>query len=228
MRLLILRHGESHSNAHPEAAALPEAEGDRLTDRGHEQAEAAAGWLAELDIDRLICSPMRRARQTAEPIAAATGLEVEIDEGIHELRESSDYLELPPEEQKLQRWSVWMAEHGDDPDWAPDGGESFNTVVGRVTAFKERLAALPADETVLTVSHGIFTRFFLVHSLLEERFGATDVHRLWHLRTVNCGLSAFEPAKRRHPADPDLRGWTCSTWMARPWEEARSGVFSLF
>jgi probable phosphoglycerate mutase len=217
MRLLILRHGESHSNAHPTAPALPEAEGDRLTERGREQAEAAARWLAGREIDRLIVSPMRRARETAEPIAAAIGLEPEVDEGIHELREASDYLELPPEEQKLRRWSVWMAEHGDDPGWAPDGGESFETVLGRVLAFKARLAELPPDETALVISHGIFKRFFLVHSLLEERFGPAEVHRLWHLRTVNCGLSTFDDGERRHPADPELRGWVCSAWMTRPW-----------
>jgi|SRR5215213_8272072 len=219
MRVLVLRHGQSQSNADPRAAALPEAEGDRLTEQGHAQAAAAARWLSDRAIDRLITSPMRRARQTTAPIAAATGLTPEIDEGIHELRESDEYLELPPEEQKLRRWSVWMSEHGDDPDWAPPGGESFNTVLGRVTAFKARLEALGADETVLVVSHGIFTRFFLVHSLLEGRFRASDVHRLWHLRTVNCGLSAFDPGERRHPADPELDGWTCSAWMSRPWDD---------
>lgn len=227
MRLLLLRHGESHSNADPRAVALPEAEGDRLSPRGREQAAAAARWLAGREFDRLISSPMRRARQTAAAIATETGAEVEIDEGIHELRESSEYLELPPEEQKLRRWSVWMAEHGDDPDWAPAGGESFNAVLGRVTAFKERLEASPAEETVLAVSHGIFARFFLFHSLLEERFRAPDVHRLWHLRTVNCGLSAFDHGERRHPADPEVRGWSCSLWMARPWDREHLPPFLI-
>jgi probable phosphoglycerate mutase len=219
MRLLILRHGESRSNADRKAVALPEAEGDQLTHRGREQAESAARWLADRPIDRLVASPMRRAQQTAEPVSASIGLKVETWDGIHELRESREYLELPPEEQKLRRWSVWMAEHGDDPDWAPEGGESFNTVLGRVLAFKRRLEKLPDDETVLAVSHGIFTRFFLFHSLLEERFRASDVHRLWHLRTVNCGLSAFDVGERRHPADPDVHGWSCSGWMTRPWAD---------
>jgi broad specificity phosphatase PhoE len=224
MRLLILRHGESRSNADPHAVALPEKEGDQLTERGREQAAEAARWLGGRDFDALISSPMRRARQTAEAVAAATGADIAIDEGIHELRESGGYLELPPEEQKLKRWSVWMAEHGDDPDWAPEGGESFNAVLGRVTAFKARLEQRRPDETVLAVSHGIFTRFFLFHSLLEERFRATDVHRLWHLRTANCGLSAFDHGERRHPADPEVRGWSCASWMACPWAEG-GGVF---
>ena len=217
VRLLLLRHGESHSNAHPQAAALPEAEGDRLTPRGREQAEAAARWLASIQPDALVSSQMRRARETADLIAAQTGLEVEIDDEIHELRESSDYLELPPDQQKLRRWSVWMAEHGDDPDWAPEGGESFNDVLGRARRFKARLGTRDPDITVLAVSHGIFARFLLIDSLLEHRFQARDVHRLWHLRTVNCGLSVFEPARRYHPADPDLEGWTCLSWMCRPW-----------
>ena len=200
--------------------ALPEEEGDRLTPRGREQAEAAARWLSRLEFSALISSPMGRARETAEVIASKTGHEIEIDDEIHELRESGDYLRLPPEEQKLMRWSVWMAEHGDDPDWAPEGGESFNVIVGRVRRFKERLAARPPDQTVLAVSHGIFARFFLAHSLLEEGFRAADAQRLWQLRTVNCGISVFEPARRYHPADPKLQGWTCATWMTSPWDPA--------
>jgi broad specificity phosphatase PhoE len=217
LRLLLLRHGESVSNAHPQAVALPEAEGDRLTERGRQQAAAAARWLSRLEVDRLFSSPMGRARETADAVAAQLRLPVEPNDGIHELRESGEFGELSPEEQKLRRWSVWMAEHGDDPDWAPLGGESFNAVVGRVRRFKRQLEGEDPGATVLAVSHGIFARFFCVHSLLEDRFGAADARRLWHLRTVNCGLSAFEPARRHHPADPELEGWTCLSWMSRPW-----------
>jgi probable phosphoglycerate mutase len=217
MRLLLLRHGESRSNADPEAVALPETEGDRLTAKGREQGEAAARWLAGLELDALVSSPMRRARETAELVAARTGLDIETDDEIHELRESGGFLELPPEQQKLRRWSVWMAEHGDDPDWAPEGGESFNDVLGRVRRFKARLEARDPADVVVAVSHGIFARFFLIDALMEQRFTAADVQRLWHLRTVNCGLSVFEPARRYHPADPELAGWTCLSWMCRPW-----------
>lgn len=220
VRLLLLRHGESVSNADPEAVALPEQVGDRLTPAGRDQAEAAADWLSRFEISALISSPMRRARETAEAIAARTGLPVEVDEEIHELRESHDFLELPPEEQKLRRWSVWMAEHGDDPDAAPPGGESFNTVLARVRGFKARLEERAPEQVVLAVSHGIFARFFFIDSLLEDHFHAADAHRLWHLRTVNCGLSVFEPARRYHRADPQLEGWTCASWMARPWDPA--------
>lgn len=213
MRLLLLRHGESHSNADPEAAALPERIGDRLTERGHRQAAAAAKALRGCGATRLISSPMGRARETAEPLSRELGLEIEIDDEIHELREAADYADLPPDEQKLRRWSSRMAEHGDDPDDAPPGAESFNAVLGRVRSFKRRLASGDPRATLVAVSHGIFLRFFFIDSLLGDRFAVADVGRLWQLRTTNCGLSVFELDEPRHPADPDIEGWRCKTWM---------------
>lgn len=214
MRLLMLRHAESRSNAHPEAVALPEAGGDRLTARGWEQARAAARGLRDAKPARLISSPMRRARETAGVLAEELGLPVAVSESIHELRESDEYLALPPEEQKLRRWSVWMAEHGHDPDWAPPGGESFNAVRARVRGFKAEMEGYDPRGEVLAVSHGIFLRFFLIDTLLEDRFSAHDVGRLWRLRTVNCGLSVFEHGEPRHPADPEIKGWVCASWMS--------------
>jgi broad specificity phosphatase PhoE len=217
VRLLMLRHAESRSNAHPEAVALPESEGDLLTERGWEQARAAARGLRATGVTRLVTSPMRRARETTSAIAEQLPLPVEVDDAIHELRESAEYLELPPEEQKLRRWSNWMAEHADDADHAPPGGESFNAVLARVHRFKRELERGDPGATVLAVSHGIFARFFFFDSVLEERFAARDVRRLWQLRTVNCGLSVFDHGELRHPADPEIEGWACASWMSQPW-----------
>ena len=42
--------------------------------------------------------------------------------------------------------------------------------------------------------------------------------RLWQARSLNCGLSIFEQGERWHPADPEIPGWSCITWMARTWD----------
>ena len=219
MRLLLLRHGESHSNAEPRAAALPEPQGDRLTERGRLQATAAARALRGCGAQRLLSSPMRRARETAESLSRELGLDVEIDDGIHELRESADWFHLPPEEQKLRRWSSWMAEHAADPDYAPGEAESFNAVLARVRDFKRRIET-GDREIVLAVTHGIFLRFLFMDTLLGSAFTVADVGRLWLLRTTNCGLSELVRGEPRHPADPDIEGWRWATWMqplaARP------------
>ena len=213
----FIRHGESASNAEP-GRDLPDEVGDRLTDRGHAQAAQAARNLGELGIDRLWSSPLRRARETAEPIAAELGLEVEIHDELRELREAEGHGELTGEEQRLRRWSAWMADHPDDPGFAPPGGESFAAMLERVERLKRELLAEP-EGRVLAVSHGILLRFFFVHSFLERDFGPGQVQRMWQLRTLNCALSAFQhrplDAEAAYPSPGE---WLCVTWMARPWD----------
>ena len=213
----FLRHGESVSNAEP-GRDLPDEAGDRLTDRGRAQAAQAAGNLAELGIERLWSSPLRRARETAEPIAAELGLEIEIREDLRELHEADGHGELPAEEQRLRRWSAWMAEHPNEPGFAPPGGESFAAVLERVERLKRDLLAEP-ERRVLAVSHGILLRFFFVHSFLERDFVPAQVPRMWQLRTLNCALSAFQHRPLgAEAAYPSPGEWLCVTWMARPWD----------
>jgi broad specificity phosphatase PhoE len=215
---LLLRHGESVSNADPKAIALPGEIGDRLSERGQEQARAAADGLARAGITRLLSSPMRRARETAKPLSEVLELPVTALAYLHELKETTGYGELGPEEQKLRRWSERMVAHADDPDHRGEGAESFNDVRDRVRRLKAELEGQPSGERALIVTHGIFSRFLFFDSLLGEAFEPRLVPQLWNLRSRNCGLSVFEHGERRHPADVETPGWACATWMARPWD----------
>jgi ribonuclease H / adenosylcobalamin/alpha-ribazole phosphatase len=217
-RAILVRHGQSVSNADPERAALPLEEGDRLSDLGRSQSIAAGDALAAYEPTVLLSSPMGRARETAELIGERLGMEVRELPYISELRESRNYATMSPEEQKLRRWSAWMAEHGDDPDFSWHGGESFNEVRGRVQRLKDELERDYTGERPLIVTHGLFLRFLLFDSLLGEKFTPADAGRLWYVRSVNCGVSIFEQGESWHPADADTPGWTCVTWMARPWD----------
>ena len=78
MRALFLRHGESIHNAHRGEQPLAEEEGDRLTELGRRQAEEAGAGLREHGITRLLSSHMLRARETADAVGAASGLEPEV------------------------------------------------------------------------------------------------------------------------------------------------------
>jgi probable phosphoglycerate mutase len=215
-RALLLRHGESVSNADPKAVALPDEIGDRLSERGRKQARAAAEALKGAGITRLLSSPMRRAAETAEPLSAALDLPVTVLPYVHELKGVAGYGELSPEEQKLRRWPVRMAAHPDDPDHTVDEAESFNQILARVRRLKAELESQPNGERALIVTHGIFARFFLFDSLLGDEFEPRMAPRLWNLRSHNCGLSVFERGERWHPADVETPSWTCVTWMARP------------
>ena len=77
----LLRHGEVFN---PDRVLYGRLPGFRLSELGVRQAQAAAEWLGQRDIGYLVSSPLERARQTAEPIAAATGLEIKVDERLIE------------------------------------------------------------------------------------------------------------------------------------------------
>src|SRR3954447_25152294 len=190
MLIWFVRHGESASNAAPGGMALPLESGDRLTERGFEQARAVAERLTATGATRILSSPLRRSRETAEVIAERLELPITEVEDLRELRESEEFGELSLEDQRLRRWSEWMAEHGDDPDHSYRGGESFNEITRRVRALQERLVD-DAAETTVAVSHGIFMRFFLMEVLLAGAFRADQVRDLWQLGSVNCGVCGF-------------------------------------
>jgi broad specificity phosphatase PhoE len=216
MQVHFVRHGESVSNAAPGGMALPAVQGDRLTELGREQAATVARYLGDVGATRVLTSPLARARETADILGGRLGLPVlELDE-LQELRESEGYEELALEDQRLRRWSVWMAAHGDDPDYSYRGGETFNQISTRVRRAQERLLAL-GDENLIAVSHGIFLRFFLMNVLLADGFGPSQVQRLWQLESINCGICSFEYRDRDLAANYELDPWTCLSWMERPW-----------
>jgi broad specificity phosphatase PhoE len=213
VRTYFLRHGESLSNAAPHALALPEDEGDRLSERGEEQAELAAERIDDLGISRIVCSPLGRARQTAIAVAKRTGFEPEIWDWTHELREPSDYAHLTRGEQERQRWSNRMSQN-DDPEFMPGDGESFADLLRRVERTRERLVADDVDHTLL-VGHGIFCRFMFALTLFGDEFSPRHAAWLWRIGSLNCGLSTFDHVVGSGSEDPaDIRGWRCVTWMA--------------
>src|SRR5690606_33113408 len=83
----MLRHGEV---ANPTRILYGRLPGFRLSPLGEQMALAAAESLAGRDITLVVSSPLERAVQTAEPVAAKFGLPVEIDE---RLIESANFFE---------------------------------------------------------------------------------------------------------------------------------------
>jgi 2,3-bisphosphoglycerate-dependent phosphoglycerate mutase len=87
VELLIIRHGLPVRIDDAGGPADPE-----LSDAGHDQARRLADWLRHEHIDAIYSSPMRRAVQTAAPLAEAFGLEPVIDDELAEF--DRDYEQL--------------------------------------------------------------------------------------------------------------------------------------
>ncbi|HWI65291.1 MAG TPA: histidine phosphatase family protein [Symbiobacteriaceae bacterium] len=150
IRLLICRHGQSAADLEPRCI---EGNGDfPLTDLGFRQAEALAAWLApRRRPDRILTSPLLRARQTAEAISAATGVPFRVEQRLAE-RSNGRLAGLTPQEADQQ----FPTQHPVPMHHRPPGGESYLDLYRRITEF---WCLLHADgsldgQTLLLVSHG--------------------------------------------------------------------------
>jgi broad specificity phosphatase PhoE len=96
--------------------------------------------------------------------------------------------------------------------------ESFEDALGRVRECKRELESRPEEELPLLVTHGIFTRFFLLDEMLGAGFDAELGERIWRLGSANCALTTFARGQTRYPNGEPVPGWTCVSWMERPWD----------
>jgi len=105
MTIYLIRHGQ--------AAAGVEDLDPGLSELGHQQARATADALKNLNAGALVVSPLRRTRETAEPIAAALGLAAQVRDEVAEVFDPSS----PAETRRAMigpfmagRWSEQSAE----------------------------------------------------------------------------------------------------------------------
>lgn len=145
--IVVVRHGRTAANA---GGLLLGRADPPLDDEGERQAGALAAACGDLDIARIVSSPLDRCRRTAETIAAAaTGpVGVAIDERWIEL----DYGELdgrPLQEVPAETWAAWRS----DVTWRPPGGESIASLGARVRAACDDLAEVALERDVVVVSH---------------------------------------------------------------------------
>ena len=104
MELLWVRHGEPERIAPGRGVPAD----PPLTALGREQAQRLAAWLAPEPIDAVISSPLRRATETAAPIAAGHGLVVEVVDDLIEYDSKSDHY-IPTEELSATKDERWLA-----------------------------------------------------------------------------------------------------------------------
>jgi glucosyl-3-phosphoglycerate phosphatase len=150
-QVLLLRHGQTGWNADGRFQGQTDIDLDAV---GRVQAERAAAELARLSPSAIVTSDLRRARDTAYPLAQLTGLRVVIDRRLREVYAGSwqgmlsdDIDEVDPELR-----AAWRA----GADVRPGGdGELRSEVGARVAAaVLQHVAALPPDGLLVVVSHG--------------------------------------------------------------------------
>jgi 2,3-bisphosphoglycerate-dependent phosphoglycerate mutase len=189
-RVLLLRHAET---------AAPHlfhgAESDiGLSERGRHQAEAIAPVLAAERPVAVVSSPMRRAVETAEPIARACGVELLIEPDLHERRIGAlcgtPYNDQEgPWAETLRRWQAG------ETSFAPKGAESFDDVQDRVMPVWDRLANRFQCATYTVVAHGAAIKVILMN--LDPSLSPWDAFRYPNLGITEAikGLTGWGIAR---------------------------------
>src|SRR5262249_27548074 len=173
----LLRHGEVHN---PQGIVCGRLPGCRWSEAGLAMAAAVAEHLAGRDVVHLVSSPLERARQTAEPIAWAFGLEVVLDERLIEAANQFEGSRFGVGDGALRRPANWWRLRNPlRPSW----GEPYLEIAHRMlAAIRDARKAAEGHEAVL-VSHQL--PIWTVRRYLERR-------RLWHdPRRRQCGLASL-------------------------------------
>jgi broad specificity phosphatase PhoE len=165
-RVYLLRHAESSN-----PAVFHGAESDvGLSDTGRRQAEVIARYFAQRRPDVVISSAMRRARDTALPIAAACGRTLLVEPDLHERRvgtlsgtATNDPTGVWPE--TARRWAAG------ETNYAPDGAESFDDIRDRVLPVWQRITREHAGQTLVVVAHGVVCKVLLLSLLPGSTVG---------------------------------------------------------
>jgi 2,3-bisphosphoglycerate-dependent phosphoglycerate mutase len=191
-RVFLLRHAES-----ADPLVFHGAESDvGLSERGRAQAEAVAPVLAAFRPGAVVSSAMRRALDTAGPIARACGLAVHVEPDLHERRVGA--LSGTPTGGKEGVWPDtrrrWMA---GDTAFAPPGAESFDAIHARVRPVWERLTAAAGGPPLVIVAHGVVCKVLLLnllpgHSAADwKKLGLSRNVGISELARIDTGWRAF-------------------------------------
>jgi broad specificity phosphatase PhoE len=149
-RVVVLRHGRTAFNA---AGRIQGQLDVPLDEVGLAQATAVAGVLAEAQPYAVVSSDLARARQTAEPLAARTGLPLRLDPRLREI--SLGAWEGMTADEAMAQYPAEHEAWARGEDVRRGGGETYAEAGARAAAcITEAVTELPADCTLIAVTHG--------------------------------------------------------------------------
>jgi len=172
----LLRHGEVFN---PEQVLYGRLPGYLLSETGEAMALAAAEWLSDKGITRVVSSPLERAQQTAAPIAGKLDLPIEVDDRLIEAGNAFEGLRVGVGDGALrspQHW--WKLRNPFRPSW----GEPYVEIAARMLAAVESARDAARGAAAVCVSHQLPIWTLRLH--LEGRRYTHDPRRR------ECGLAS--------------------------------------
>jgi broad specificity phosphatase PhoE len=157
--VLLIRHGMTDAVGHRIVGWTP---GVFLNAAGERQVASLSRELARVKLDAILSSPLERASLTARAIAAPHGIEVELRDGLGEVRFGEWTGQTLKQLEQDERWRCWntLRSCGRAP-----GGESMLDTQGRMFNELTRVRDAYPDGTVALVGHADAIRALIVYLL---------------------------------------------------------------
>jgi len=182
LRLLAIRHAATDWSRERRFAGSKDIS---LSAEGRRQCAALAQTLGALPIAALYASPLARARESAEAIAATQGIHVVLEPDFREMG-LGDWEGLTRDEVARrfpEDYAVWR----NTPErFARPGSEPLGAVAERVGRGLGELRAIHRGETVVLVTHAVVTRLIVLAAL------GLGPERLWSVEASPAGISEIE------------------------------------
>jgi len=169
-RVLLVRHGATTLSAEDRFAGATDVD---LSDEGRRQAQMLGERLKEEKIAAVFASPMKRTRDTAALASAPHKLDIKTHPGLREI-DHGRWEGLTRKEVEATFQDEYASWEEDPFTFAPEGGESGLSVIGRALPALRDIVKLHKDQTVLVVSHKATIRLVLSSLLGIDPRGYRD------------------------------------------------------
>lgn len=181
-RILLIRHGETDWNIEGRYQGQSDIP---LNENGMQQARLLAAKIAHEDISAVYSSDLIRTRGTAQALADAQGVSVQIDTRLREIG-LGVWEGMVVGDIQTQYKDMFEERRRAPAHFAPPGGETTTQFLERLLRAVNEIAARHPNQTVAVVTHGFAVAVLLTH------FRKTPIQQVWHAVPNNGEINEIQ------------------------------------
>ncbi|MEI6316469.1 MAG: histidine phosphatase family protein [bacterium] len=203
-KIYFVRHGESEG-------IVGSIRGDTttpLTEHGRNQSKMIAKYFAHIRIDRLICSPLERTKQTAEIISTEIGVPIEYSDLFVERRRPSHFYGKSKNDPEALEFKENYEKNFHLPNFRFADEENFEDLKARAGEALAYLASR-SEEHILVVTHGYFMRIVGAHILNGDMLTGEQCAKYvatHHMDPTGMTIATYDESKE-------------NTWSLEVWND---------
>jgi len=186
-RVYLIRHGTTEWNQGEVFRGRVDCP---LNETGRAEAREVAAYLKGVEMEKIYTSPLSRAAETAEAIAATRGLQIIPDPAFIDL-DFGEWQGLPLKEVREKYAELYRTWRDRPQEITFPGGENLARVRARAWEGLLRVVRENEEKTALIVSHRVITKVLICAAL-----GLDDSH-FWQIKQDTTAINCLEFSRGR-------------------------------